>query len=122
MKPSKLKHNDRKNIISSEYFENDRPSYICSICNQTLVRLTDAGMNNSTWWCRNCSVEFDPTQENIRTDSKLSVPDRNEETLVAHIPGVNEDAATIRHVPPIRGGFAELQGIKITDYRTTEKE
>jgi hypothetical protein len=30
----------------------------------------------------------------------------------------------IRHVPPIRGGFAELQkkGLKITNYRTSEKE
>jgi hypothetical protein len=30
----------------------------------------------------------------------------------------------IRHTPEIRGGFAELQkkGLKITDYRTTEKE
>lgn len=30
----------------------------------------------------------------------------------------------IRHTPPIRGGFAELQkkGLRIKDYRTTEKE
>ena len=37
------KPNDDKVIISSEYYENDRPSYICSFCNQTLIRLTDAG-------------------------------------------------------------------------------
>jgi hypothetical protein len=30
----------------------------------------------------------------------------------------------IRHTPPIRGGFAELQkkGLKIKDYHTTEKK
>jgi hypothetical protein len=33
-------------------------------------------------------------------------------------------AVEIRHVPPIRGGFAELQkkGLRIVDYHTTEKE
>jgi DNA-directed RNA polymerase subunit RPC12/RpoP len=53
---------DDKVIISSEYYENDRPSYICSICNMTLSRLSDAGGNNSTYWCRHCSVEFDPAE------------------------------------------------------------
>lgn len=67
--------NDDKVTISSEYYENVRPSYICSICNQTVVRLTDAGGNNQTYWCRNCSVEFDPTAENVRRESKISVPD-----------------------------------------------
>jgi DNA-directed RNA polymerase subunit RPC12/RpoP len=75
-----------KVIISSEYYGNDRPSYICSICNQTLVRLTDAGMNNQTYWCRNCSVEYDPTQKNIRKQTKISVPDRNIEPAVATTP------------------------------------
>jgi DNA-directed RNA polymerase subunit RPC12/RpoP len=64
------KPNDDKVIISSEYFTNDRPSYICSICNQTLSRLSDAGGNNSTYWCKNCSVEFNPelgiSEENPR--------------------------------------------------------
>jgi hypothetical protein len=32
---------DDKVIISSEYYTNARPSYLCSFCNQTLVRLTD---------------------------------------------------------------------------------
>ena len=60
-----------KVTISSEYYENIRPSYICSICNQTLVRLTDAGGNNNTYWCRSCSVEWDPAEENIRRETKL---------------------------------------------------
>ena len=73
-------HNkDDKVVISSEYYENNRPSYICSICNQSLIRLTDAGQNNQTYWCRNCSIEYDPEAENIRKESKITVPDRNVE-------------------------------------------
>jgi DNA-directed RNA polymerase subunit RPC12/RpoP len=67
---SYAKPNDDKVIISSEYCENDRPSYICSFCNQTLIRLTEAGQNNSTFWCRHCSVEFDPESENLRKESR----------------------------------------------------
>lgn len=54
--PKKFGPTDDKVIISSEYFQNDRPSYICDICNQTLVRLTDTGMNNlpDEWPCLDC--------------------------------------------------------------------
>ena len=115
---------DDKVVISSEYYENERPSYICSMCNQTLIRLTDAGMNNQTYWCRSCSVEFNPEDENLRKESKLIVPDRNIEPAVTSIQTNMEDSVAIRHTPEIRGGFAELQkkGIKIKDYHTTEKE
>jgi hypothetical protein len=113
--PSNLNAND-KVIISSEYFEDDRPFYICSICNQTLIRLTDAGMNNVSFWCRNCSVEFNPEEENVRRESKLSVPDRNEETLVSNTPGIPD--ISIRHEPEIKGGLKALKdkGLKITHY------
>lgn len=79
------KPNDDKVVISSEYFQNDRPSYVCSFCNQILSRLTDAGNNNSTYWCRNCSVEFDPESENLRKESKITVPDRNIEPAITSI-------------------------------------
>ena len=107
---------DDKVVISSEYYTNDRPSYICSFCNQTLIRLTDAGQNNTTFWCRNCSVEFDPESENLRKESKIMVPARNIEPAVATTPGVPD--VSIRHEPPLRGGFAELQkkGSRFTSY------
>jgi hypothetical protein len=72
------KPNDDKVIISSEYFMDERPSFICSICNRTLIRLTDSSLQNTAYLCRNCSVEFDSESENVRRESKLSVPDRNE--------------------------------------------
>ena len=114
-----------KVVISSEYYTNahDNPSYLCSFCNQTLIRLTDAGQNNTTFWCRQCSVEFDPESENLRKESKLIVPDRNIEPAVSTTPGIPD--ISIRHTPPIRGAFAELQKkgtIRFTSYLTTEKE
>jgi hypothetical protein len=120
---SSLPPKDDKVVISSEFYTNEiKPSYLCSFCNQTLIRLTDAGMNNTSWWCRHCSVEFDPESENLRKESKLVVPDRNIEPAVSTTPGIPD--ISIRHTPEIRGGFAELQkkGIKITSYKTSEKE
>jgi hypothetical protein len=119
-RPGKIEPLDENIIISSEYYENDRPSYICSICNQTLSRLSDAGNNNSTYWCRTCSVSYDPESENLRRESKISVPDRNEETLVAHTPGEEylNKKIEINHTPEIKGGLKALQqrGLKITHY------
>jgi hypothetical protein len=108
---------DDKVIISSEYFEDTRPSYICSICNQTLIRLTDSSMQNTAFWCRNCSLEFDPESENVRRESKLSVPDRNIEPAVSTTPGIPD--ISIRHEPEIKGGLKALQqkGLKITEYK-----
>src|SRR5919107_2121548 len=104
---------DDKVVISSEFYENERPTYICSFCNQTLIRLTDAGMNNTTFWCRSCSVEFDPESENLRKESKLIVPDRNIEPAVTSIQTNMEDSVTIRHTPEIRGGVFEVKKKKM---------
>lgn len=83
----------------------------------TLSRLSDAGGNNSTYWCRHCSVEFDPAEENVRRESKLSVPDRNIEPAVATTPGIPD--ISIRKEPEIKGGLKALQqkGLKITNYK-----
>ena len=120
----KIPQKDDKTIISSEYYTNLKPEYLCSFCSQTLVRLTDAGQNNTTFFCRSCQVEYDPEAENLRPVTKITVPDRNTEPAVTSIQTNMEDSVTIRHTPEIRGGFAELQkkGIKIKDYHTTEKE
>ena len=117
------KNLDNKVIISSEYYQNDRPSFICSICNQTLIRLTDAGQNNQTYWCRHCSIEWDPETENIRKESKITVPDRNIEPAISTTSGIPD--ISIRKEPELRGGFAQLAKkgtIKFKDYHTTEKE
>jgi hypothetical protein len=108
---------DDKVIISSEYFTNDRPSYICSFCSQTLIKLSDAAGNNNMWWCRNCSVQWDPEEENLRKESKITVPDRNIEPAVATTSGIPD--ISIHHTPELKGAFKALQekGLRITDYR-----
>jgi hypothetical protein len=113
------KPND-KVVISSEYYTNEiKPSYLCSFCNQTLIRLTDAGGNNNSFWCRHCSIEWDPESENLRKESKLVVPDRNIEPAVTSIQTNMADEVEIRHTPEIKGSFKALRdkGLKITNYK-----
>jgi hypothetical protein len=62
--------------------------------------------------------KFDPESENVRRESKLSVPDRNIEPAVSSIQhDYNKDVA-IHHEPEIKGGLLELKkkGLKITHY------
>jgi hypothetical protein len=116
--PRKLEANKDKVIIASEqYTGEDRPSYLCSFCNRTLSRLSDSGMQNSTFWCRFCSVEFDPESEILRKESKIIVPDRNNEPAVATTPGIPD--VRIHHTPEPKGAFKALQqkGLKITEYK-----
>ena len=56
--------------------------------------------------------------ENVRRDSKLSVPDRNIEPAIATTPGIGADSVAIRHEPEIKGGLKALKdkGLKITHY------
>jgi hypothetical protein len=124
--PTKPNTNKNKDIVTigDEWTGEERPSYICNFCNQTLIRLTDTGQNNTSFWCRSCSVEFDPESENLRKESKITVPDRNIQPAVTSIQTNMADEVEIRHTVPKRGGFAELEkkGLKIKNYHTTEKE
>jgi uncharacterized Zn ribbon protein len=124
IRPSSKKFEFEGTIISSEYYENDRPSYICSFCNQSLIRLTDAGMNTQTYWCRHCSIEWDPEEENLRKESKIVVPDRNQEAAITSIQTDLTKEIEINHTPELRGGFAQIAKkgtIRFTSYNTTEK-
>jgi hypothetical protein len=59
-----------------------------------------------TYWCSHCSVEFDAEAENLRKDSKIIVPDRNEEAAISSVQNIPD--VSIRHEPELRGGFAAL--------------
>jgi uncharacterized Zn finger protein len=120
-----ISNNKDKTIIGEEWTGEDTPpSYICSWCNRTLNRLIDSGGQNPSYYCNNCQIVFDPELENIRKESKLVVPDRNIEPAVASIQTDHSKEVEIRHIPELRGGFAELQkkGLRFTSYNTTEKE
>jgi hypothetical protein len=58
------------------------------------------------------------TEENIRRESKISVPDRNIEHAIATTPGIGADSVAIRHQPEIKGSLKALRdkGLKITHY------
>jgi hypothetical protein len=55
-------------------------------------------MNNQTYWCHHCSIEWDPESENLRKESKITVQDRNIEPAIATTPGIPN--ISIRHEPP----------------------
>jgi hypothetical protein len=65
-------------------------------------------------------VEYNPEEENVRRESKLSVPDRKQEPLLATAPETDylNKKVEIHHEPEIKGGLKALKerGIKITYY------
>jgi hypothetical protein len=63
-------------------------------------------MQNTAFWCRNCSVEFDPESENVRRESKISVHDRNIQPEVATTPGIPD--ISIHHKTELEWGVREL--------------
>jgi hypothetical protein len=83
---------------------------------EILYSLNGNGNDRSSFYAIANSVN--PEEENVRRESKLSVPNRNIEPAVSTTPLVNEDAVAIRHTPEIKGGLKALQqkGLKITDY------
>jgi hypothetical protein len=122
------KPNKNKDIVTigDEWTGEERPSYICNFCSRNLVKLTDRNNQNESYYCNSCRLDFQPDNENVRRESKLSVPDRNQDTLVSTTPGQDylNKSVEIHHTPEPKGTFKVLQqkGIRIKDYHTTEKE
>src|SRR5918992_2601806 len=110
-------------VIGDEHTGSEKTEFICSWCNQSLVRLSDKNNQSESWFCRNCSIEFDSDDEKIRHKQRLSIPHQDSEPAVSTTPGIPD--ISIRHEPELRGGFAQLAKkgtIRFTDYHTTEKE
>jgi hypothetical protein len=124
MKQSKSKPNKDKTIIGDEWSGEDNPEYSCSWCNRTLSKLIDSSGENPSLYCGYCKISFDSSGTQVRKKSKLGTQREEIEPAAASIQIDPTKAVEIRHTPEIRGGFAELQkkGLRIKDYRTTEKE
>ncbi|HZA68318.1 MAG TPA: hypothetical protein VE548_01360 [Nitrososphaeraceae archaeon] len=60
--------------IGDEHTAPERIEYVCSWCNRSLVRLSDKNNQSESWFCRNCSIEFDSDDEKIRHKQRLSIP------------------------------------------------
>jgi hypothetical protein len=88
----------------------------------SLVKLSDGSGANESYWCRNCSIEFQPENESIRHKQKLDVPDRNIEPAIATTPAIDYTSVQIHKEPEIKGTFKVLQqkGIKIKNYKETD--
>ena len=103
--------------------EQEKTEFICSWCNRSLVRLSDKNNQSESWFCRFCSIEFDPNDEKISHKQKLSIPYQDNEPCVSTTPGIPD--ISLHKEPELRGGFAQLAKkwtIRFTDYHTTEKE
>jgi hypothetical protein len=124
MKQFKPKKED-KTIIGDEWSGEDRPDYICSWCNCSLVRLS-SGNNNESWFCRRCQIPFEPSnsETQLRKKSKLGTQREEGEAAVTSIQTDPSKEVEIRHTVPLRGGFKSLseKGLRFTSYSTTEKE
>jgi hypothetical protein len=121
--PRKLKPREDKTVIGDKWNGEDRPNYICSWCQCNLVR-SSSGNNSPGWFCRRCQIPFEPNEIEIRKKSKLGPQHEEIEPQITSIQIDPSKDVEIRHTPPIRGGFKALKdrGLKITNYKTTEKE
>jgi hypothetical protein len=121
-KMKQTKPNKYKDIVTigDEWTREERPSYICNFCSRNLVKLTDRSGKNESYYCNLCGIGFQPNNENVRRESKLSVPDRNQETLVSTTPGQDylNASVQIHKEPEIKGGLKVLKdrGTRITSY------
>jgi DNA-directed RNA polymerase subunit RPC12/RpoP len=61
-------------LIGDEHIGPEKVEYVCSWCNRSLVRLNDRNNQSESWFCRNCSIEFNPDDEHVSHKQKLSIP------------------------------------------------
>ena len=105
-------------VIGEEHREQEITELVCSWCNHSLVRLTDRNHQSESWFCRNCSIEFNSDDEQVSHKQKLSIPYEDSEPAVASIGSVPD--VSIHHEPELKGGFAALAKkgtIRFTSYQ-----
>jgi hypothetical protein len=116
MKPIKKK--DNKVVISDEEWsgkDSNQEQILCPYCDKTLLRLTDHGGNNHTYYCNTCQVSH--LSETTRKIPKLGTQHKEVEPAVTSIDFTPD--VSIHREPEPKGAFAELQkkGLKITNYK-----
>ena len=87
-----------------------------------MARLSDRNNQSESWFCRNCSIEFDPEDEKIRHKQRLSIPAEDIEPAIASI-GVTPDAS-IHHEPELKDGALALSKkgtIRFTSYQDSSQ-
>ena len=108
---SRQQKEDAPIAISGEQFtESDKLQYYCNYCQCNLIK-----MSEEEWYCNRCSISQFPTQEEVRSKSRISTPlGLNLEPCLSYLPDANP---TPKKVEP-QGAFKTLQdrGLKITNY------
>jgi hypothetical protein len=88
-------------LIGDEHIGPEKVEYLCSCCNRSLIKLTDKNNQSESWFCRNCSIEFNSDDEQVSHKQKLSIPYQDNEPAVASI-GVVPDVS-IHHETTLKG-------------------
>jgi DNA-directed RNA polymerase subunit RPC12/RpoP len=107
-------------LIGGGYIGHEKIEYVCSWCNRSLVRLSDRNNQSESWFCRNCSIEFNHDDEQVSHRQRLSIPSQDTEPCVTSIQYDYSKDVAIRHEPELRGGSAALAKkgtIRFTSYK-----
>jgi DNA-directed RNA polymerase subunit RPC12/RpoP len=105
-------------LIGDEHKGSERDEYVCSWCNRSLVRLSDKNSQSESWFCRNCSIEFNSDDEQVSHKQRLTIPAQDVEPAITSV-GTTPDVS-IRHELELKGGAAELAKkgtIRFTSYQ-----
>ena len=84
-------------VIGDEHTGPEKVEYVCSWCDRSLVRLSDRNNQSESWFCRNCSIEFDSDDEKIRHKQRLSIPYEDSEPAVT---SMGYDIVMQRYIKP----------------------
>ena len=99
-------------ISGEEYTKPAKLRYFCSLCQFNLTRISE-----TEYFCNHCKTSAYPSNEEMRSKSRLSVPTgRNTDALISYSP--EPDDLSKKSVE-IKGALKTLKdrGIKITSYK-----
>jgi hypothetical protein len=109
--------------IGDEYTGPDKVEYVCSWCNRSLVRLSDRNNQGESWFCRNCSITFDPDDEQIRYKQRISIPAQDIEPAITSVGTISD--VSIRKQIELKGGALALSKrgtIRFTSYSDSSQK
>jgi hypothetical protein len=89
----KVKKDKPKNDAITISGDEGKLEYICSDCNCTLTKLVDSSGENVDYFCKMCSIKFQPQE--VRKSRLVTPKDRNDEVCISTTPGVDYQSVEI---------------------------
>jgi hypothetical protein len=111
-------------IIGDEWNNLEHPEYACSYCSRLLIRLSNNGEKNESWFCRSCSIEF-PYESQTRKKSKLGIQRKEVEPEITSIQIDQSKRVELRHEPELKDGALALSKkgtIRFTSYSDSSQK